>query len=243
MARQDPYLYEDIPVLRNLPGMKNSEELKQAEGDLTKMSMGIVYAREYEKFNTETLCDIHRTIFGALYEWAGEFRTIPIIKSEEVLGGDTVRYAYPSEIKKQLDMASKEISKLKPTMPKKDIVFRIVRITAAIWQTHPFREGNTRTVVMLITFFVEHYGYLFDQESIFANAGYVRNAFVLASLGEYSEYDDLEAILKDAICDKPAEFETDFNYYTQKFFNIDILYFSLNFLLCIFQSAPVLFRW
>ena len=32
-------------------------------------------------------------------------------------------------------------------MAKKDIVFRIVRITAAIWQTHPFREGNTRSVV------------------------------------------------------------------------------------------------
>ena len=54
MARQDPYLYEDVPVLRNLPGIKNSEALKQAEGDLTKMSMGIVYAREYEKFNTDT---------------------------------------------------------------------------------------------------------------------------------------------------------------------------------------------
>ena len=39
--------------------------------------------------------------FGGLYEWAGAFRTIPIMKAEEVLGGDTVRYAAPSEIKKQ----------------------------------------------------------------------------------------------------------------------------------------------
>ena len=64
---------------------------------------------------------------------------------------------------------------------------------------------------MLITFFVEHYGYFFDQELISANAGYVRNSFVLASLGEYSEYEALETILKDAICDKPAEYETDSN--------------------------------
>ena len=35
MARQDPYLYEDVPMLRNLPGIKNIEALKQAEGDLT----------------------------------------------------------------------------------------------------------------------------------------------------------------------------------------------------------------
>lgn len=123
MSRCDPYLYEDVPVLKNLPGIKNSEELKQAEGDLTRMSMGIVYAREYDKFNTETLCDIHRTIFGGLYEWAGEFRTIPIRKSEEVLGGDTVRYALPSEIKKQLDMASREIAKIAST-PLRDVLER-----------------------------------------------------------------------------------------------------------------------
>ena len=51
--------------------------------------------------------------FGGLYEWGGEFRTIPIMKAEEVLGGDTVRYAAPSEIKKQLDMASKEIARIR----------------------------------------------------------------------------------------------------------------------------------
>ena len=106
MERKDPYLYDDVPVLRNLPEIKDAEQLKLVEGDLTKMSMGIVYARDYEKFNTETLQDIHRTIFGGLYEWAGEFRTIPIMKPEEVLGGDTVRYAMPGEIKKQLDAAS-----------------------------------------------------------------------------------------------------------------------------------------
>ena len=198
MARQDPYLYEDIPVLRNFPGIKNSEELKQAEGDLTKMSMGIVYAREYEKFNTETLCDIHRTIFGALYEWAGEFRTIPIMKAEEVLGGDTVRYAYPSEIKKQLDMASKEISKLKPTMPKKDIVFRIVRITAAIWQTHPFREGNTRSVVAFSVLLAAKLGVELDYDLFAKHAAFVRNALVWCTQGMYSIYDYLEQIYYDA---------------------------------------------
>ena len=52
MSRRDPYLYEDAPVLKNLPGIKNSEEPKWVEGDLTRMSMGIVYAREYDKFNT-----------------------------------------------------------------------------------------------------------------------------------------------------------------------------------------------
>ena len=198
MNRKDPYLYDDVPILRNLPGIKNSEELKQAEGDLTRMSMGIVYAKEYEKFNTDTLCDIHRTIFGGLYDWAGEFRTIPIMKPEEVLGGDTVRYAAPSEIKKQLDMASKEIARIKPTAAKKDIVFKIVRITAAIWQTHPFREGNTRSVVAFSVLLAAKLGVELDYELFARHAAYVRNALVWCTQGIYSIYDYLERIYYDA---------------------------------------------
>lgn len=198
MSRRDPYLYEDVPVLKNVPGIKNSEELKQAEGDLTRMSMGIVYAKEYEKFNTETLKDIHRTIFGGIYEWAGEFRTIPIMKAEEVLGGDTVRYASPSEIKKQLDMASKEIAKIRPNANKKDIVFKIVRITAAIWQTHPFREGNTRTVVAFSVLLAAKLGVKLDYELFANHAAYVRNALVWCTQGIYSIYDYLERIYFDA---------------------------------------------
>lgn len=198
MSRCDPYLYEDVPVLKNLPGIKNSEELKRVEGDLTRMSMGIVYAKEYEKFNTETLCDIHRTIFGGLFEWAGEFRTIPIRKSEEVLGGDTVRYALPSEIKKQLDMASREIAKIKRTESKKDILFKIVRISASIWQTHPFREGNTRSVVAFSVLLAAKLGVELDYELLAMNAAYVRNALVWCTQGIYSIYDYLEQIYFDA---------------------------------------------
>ena len=198
MGRKDPYLYDDVPVLKNLSGIKNSEELKKVEGDLTRMSMAIAHAKDYEKFNTQTLCDIHRTIFGGLYEWAGEFRTIPIMKPEEVLGGDTVRYASPGEIKKQLDMASKEIAKLKPTMARKDLVFKIVRITAAIWQTHPFREGNTRSVVAFSVLLAAKLGVELNYDLFAKHAAYVRNALVWCTQGIYSIYDYLEQIYFDA---------------------------------------------
>ena len=36
MARQDPYLYEDVQVLRNLPGIQNSDELEQAVSSILK---------------------------------------------------------------------------------------------------------------------------------------------------------------------------------------------------------------
>ncbi|MEM5770318.1 MAG: hypothetical protein AAGU32_18835 [Bacillota bacterium] len=42
-----------------------------------------------------------------------------------------------------------------------------------------------------------------------ASAGYVRNAFVMASIGQYSEYEYLEKILLDAICTESIEYMND----------------------------------
>ena len=110
---KDPYLYEDAPVLKNIGNIKNADELRRAEGTITKFTIPTVYAKRFTKFNTDTLREIHRIIFDGLYEWAGVFRTIPVMKHEEILGGDTVRYAYPDQIKKELDETSKEILHLK----------------------------------------------------------------------------------------------------------------------------------
>ena len=58
-----------------------------------------------------------------------------------------------------------------------------------------------------MNFFVEHYGYFFDQEMMTDSAGYVRDSFVLASVGEHSEFNHLERILKDAISTEPIDYE------------------------------------
>ena len=197
---RDPYLYDDADVLKNRANIKDSALLRKAEADITNLAMSALYERKYDKFNTDTLCDIHRTIFGQIYDWAGEFRTIRMVKYEEVLGGDTVRYAYPDSIKKELSAAMKEVGKLKRTGENdRDIVFRIVRITAAIWQTHPFREGNTRTVIVFAVLLAKHLGFEVDSELFKVNSSYVRNALVWASQGIYSKYEYLERIFFDAI--------------------------------------------
>lgn len=60
---------------------------------------------------------------------------------------------------------------------------------------------------MMMTFFTEHYDYYFDQNLMSESAGDVRDSFVLASLGEYSEYERLEKILLDAICTEPIDYD------------------------------------
>ena len=195
---KDPYLYDDVPVLKNIGNIKNADELRKAEGDITKFTMPTVYAQKFTRFNTDTICEIHRIIFDSLYEWAGDFRTIPVIKHEEILGGDTVRYAYPDQIKKELDETSKEIAKLKKSENKKDLVFKLVRITAKLWQTHPFRDGNTRTIISFAVLLAEHLGIKIDHKLFEKNASYVRNSLVWASQGIYSKFRYLENIFYGA---------------------------------------------
>ena len=60
---------------------------------------------------------------------------------------------------------------------------------------------------MMLTFFVEQYGFYMDQELLAASAGYVRDSFVMASLDQFSEYEHLERILLDAVCDEPILYD------------------------------------
>lgn len=197
---RDPYLYDDVDVLKNLAEIKDPEVLQKAEADITNLAMTGIYNQHYIKYDTETLQDIHFNIFGQIYDWAGEFRSIQMIKPEDVLGGDTVRYAYPKEIKKQLAASMKEITKLKPNDDnKRDIVFRMVRIIAQIWQIHPFREGNTRSVIVFAVLLAKSLGFDVDHELFQKHSTYVRSALVWASQGIYSKFEYLERIFFDAI--------------------------------------------
>lgn len=45
-----------------------------------------------------------------------------------------------------------------------------------------------------------------DQELMAASAGYVRDSFVMASLDQFSEFEHLECILLDAVCDEPIDY-------------------------------------
>ena len=132
-----------------------------------------------------------------------------MVKYEDVLGGDTVRYAYPKEVKKQLNERMKEIGKLKRTGDNdKDIVFKLVRIIASIWQTHPFREGNTRTVIVFAVLLAKSLGFEVEHELFKTNSAYVRNSLVWASQGIYSKYEYLERIFFDAILGEENETDT-----------------------------------
>lgn len=75
---------------------------------------------------------------------------------------------------------------------------------AKLWKVHPFREGNTRTIVTFCAMFIEAQGIYIDSELFKDNAEYMRDALVAASavfsdLGDRRKPEYLYRIVEDAL--------------------------------------------
>lgn len=206
MSKYDIYLQEGSNVLKNKLGVTDEAELDMAESGMVRTNMNLLYESGFSDFTAEGFCALHRQLFSDVYDWAGKYRLINMQKREAILAGKSVWYSNWDTIEKDLHDAFAEIGKVNwQNLTHDEFARKVARLFPAVWQVHPFREGNTRTTVMMMALFVENYGYYFDYELMAQSAGYVRNAFVLCCFGEYSEYEHLEKILLDAISEVPIE--------------------------------------
>jgi len=198
---RDPYLYEDSPVLKNLLNIKDTALLERAEADITSIKLlAVDGAIQSTAFDLLRLLAIHKHIFGDIYEWAGTLRTIPMVKGERVLGGDTVRYSQPRDIEHDCVSVLTKMNETDwATLGVHETAEAFTKLVAELWQAHIFREGNTRTVITFATQFAEAHGFRMDKTLLKDSAAYVRDALVKASDGQYSEYEYLAKIFEDAI--------------------------------------------
>src|ERR1017187_2764120 len=84
-AASDPYLYPGTDVLRNVPGLRNAEQLGAFE--TAKTAQRIYELQEtpvFGRFDTTHLKTIHPRVFQDVCPWAGEFRTTMLGKAERV---------------------------------------------------------------------------------------------------------------------------------------------------------------
>ena len=198
---KDYYLYDDVPVLRNLLNIKDEKLLLEAESNITYIKLLDIDDKiKSEKFDYDRLKAIHSYIFGDIYEWAGKERGINIVKGERVLGGDTIRYSDSNNIERDVNKALRTLNSIKwEKLNIAETAEQFAKIIAMIWQVHPFREGNTRTVITFATQFAEYHGFKMNKSLLKENSAYVRDSLVKASDGMYSEYQYLTRIIKDAI--------------------------------------------
>lgn len=211
---KDPYVLKN-GTLKNLLGITDYEELKQAEKDIAYVKL--INAEEEIKrpCDIRLLKRIHKHIFEDIFEWAGEFRTIPLYKEERVIPGVSLEYAEPQNIEKELTKRLEEMNSINWKGKGIDeITKQFTKELAKLWRIHPFRDGNTRTTLTFAHIFAKQKGFEMDLGTMLDELGRiedpetgkvkrwsVRDKFVLAALDEkdYPEPEGLEKIIKKSI--------------------------------------------
>lgn len=197
---KDIYVYDNTNVLINKLNIKNSQELDQVEGNMVSLLMGDIIVHPFKIESVFDIKTIHKMLFSDLYEWAGEIRKINIYKQEQVLDGLSVNYSDYKNIESDLNNLDRYFKSIKwSELKHKTIIKEVVKVISKLWRVHCFREGNTRTATVFLYLLMKQIKLKVNMDFIGKHSKYFRNALVLASIDQYSEYEHLEAILMDSI--------------------------------------------
>ena len=210
---KDPYVQEN-GTLKNKLGIEEYNELNEAEKDIGFVKLINIEESFRKKYDIEFLKGIHRHIFGDIFDWAGEFRTVPIEKIEVVIPGLSLIYKEPKDIEPKLEKIFSELNNIDwKGKSLNEIADNFTRMLAKIWRVHPFRDGNTRTTLAFAESYAREHGFPLDLTILLNNLSReynkdgritrysIRDKFVLAALDEkdYPEREHLTAMIRLAI--------------------------------------------
>lgn len=203
---KDPYLYPNSETLKNLFNETNEAKFSTIEADYTSLRIKELLDNPIVgEYDIKHLFEMHRYIFQDVFDWAGTPRRINIEKAEEVLAGLSIEYADVFDIVNQAENA---LSKMNSTrwreLSDEQKATTFAEHMTNIWRVHPFREGNTRTIITFCCDFAEKHGFPFDRELFKDNSAYVRRALVASSatfkdLGDKRKPEFLINFIYDAI--------------------------------------------
>ncbi len=151
----DPYVYPGTNVLRNRLGLMDNATLQTAESDLAALGLSRLQTNPLKlPIGVARLKAIHKAIFGEVYPWAGEFRenTGSMRKWREA--GYAVVYGPSTFVVPEMDRIFANLKKDGDLrgLPPDEFAAKAAFYYGEMDGTHPFREGNSRT---LRQFFVD----------------------------------------------------------------------------------------
>ena len=160
---------------------KVKNEIKHTELECDFVSARIVELLEQDSFelSVDYLKYVHKFLFQDVYEFAGEFRKVDFSKQEKILNNDSVAYGDYKTLTESLEYdISLELNRNYSEMNMVEVINSITKFSSSIWQVHPFREGNTRTVAVFIEKYLISLGYNVDNTLFKDKSIYFRNAMV-----------------------------------------------------------------
>lgn len=159
---RDPYVQEN-GTLKNKLGIIDYDKLNLAERDITFSKFLNVKKTFHTKFDVSYIKSIHSHIFEDIFDWAGEFREVPVYKQEVVIPGLSLNYTDPKNIENELSDCLKKINNTNwsaLTLDQKSATF--TKYLTQFWLIHPFRDGNTRTTLTFATQFSKEHDFPLD---------------------------------------------------------------------------------
>jgi cell filamentation protein len=136
----DPYLELSSGVLRNLLGITDSTELADAEADFTTLRIAQLHRMPLAgSYDLAHLRAFHRHIFGDLYDWAGELRTVPL--------GRRVLFCRPEHLAGDGEELFAWLARtgFLRGLERGAFVDGLTELLSDLNALHPFRDGNGRT--------------------------------------------------------------------------------------------------
>jgi len=134
------------------------------------------------RLSPEYYLGLHKQIFDGVFPHAGRIRDVELTKREWVLDGDTVQYTPSCIIRDSLDYDfNREKGFSYKGLSEDRFAEHFASFISGVWQIHPFREGNTRTVALFAIKYLRSRGYSVTNDLFAEKSWYFRNALVRAN--------------------------------------------------------------
>ncbi|OAI82152.1 hypothetical protein AYO36_15820 [Exiguobacterium sp. KKBO11] len=159
----DPYSQDG--VLKNKFGEKDPKKLEILEKRSTirgwiKLQNELI-ATPNLKLDTALIKKIHKNLFEDVYDWAGQYRTVNIVKGKTMFANALYVPAALEDLVTKLnrDITSKSITS-------NNVSEKLAYYYGELNMIHPFREGNGRTQKIFIEKVADKLGYTLQLEKI-----------------------------------------------------------------------------
>jgi cell filamentation protein len=171
---EDPYADPVTGVLRNKLGLSTAEELQTAEREITHAAL--IFLRESPvppSYDLGHLRAIHRRVFGDIYDWAGQLRTVAIAKGSW--------FCLPQYIESSAAEIFRALhgENLLRGLPPDVFTERLTYYLGEVNAVHPFREGNGRAQRAFFEQLAGEAGYILDWQHLDADRNVAASAAIM----------------------------------------------------------------
>lgn len=161
------YFVEGGDILKNKLGIFDSEQLRKAEEDAFSDAVAnILSKRNFDqkpRLDFEFFKHLHNELFGEIYTFAGQIRTVNIAKQDS-----SIPFCYSDFIEQEANriftnLASKNYFRGEN---KTDFTNDVAELAIDLNALHPFREGNGRTIRFYLQLLANDAGYILGYDKV-----------------------------------------------------------------------------